>query len=180
MSNYWISYNKISLKISEMGRPFYQNLNKLNNNLDFNISHDNEYVVLGSVLDGKIGIDILNIERNFNYNDLINFFTEEEKLYINNSGNKNKALCKIWSIKESFVKNTGTGLKYNPKKYSVTIANDNIIFKENNNIIHDYSFKIFDYDDYIISVCISEKDYDFTRLNFFEMSAIHFCNLLFT
>ena len=125
-------------------------------------------------------VSLLSHQRSFIYDDLIDFFTQEEQLYINASDNKNKALCKIWSIKESFVKNTGNGLKFNPKKYSVTITDDNIILKENNDIILNYSFKIFDYGDYIISICISDKDYDFTRLNFFEMSATQFCNLLIT
>lgn len=40
------------------------------------------------------------------------FFTRREKEYIQNSGNKDFAFTLIWTRKESFIKYTGEGLKY--------------------------------------------------------------------
>ena len=127
--------NTTIFKYNEYKKPYIDNLY-------FNISHSNDYVVL-IVSDDEVGIDI---ETNRNINEkLIDYvLNEEEKKTLKD----NNDFIKIWTKKESIVKCLGTGI--NTKlKYINTIDNDKLIKINDTNLF----LKTINYDNYYISFC---------------------------
>jgi phosphopantetheinyl transferase len=104
--------NHISLKTNNYGKPYLL----LDNNkiLNFNISHDKDYVVLFYHNNNQVGIDILNYEKKCNINLLKNILHPKEKNYItslkNNECEQKKIFIKMWCFKEAYLKLLGTGI----------------------------------------------------------------------
>ena len=143
-SKYSIDYNKIDIKYNSDGKPY-------TDNVYFNISHSYEYVLVG-VSKKRLGVDIEKI-RNVS-GSLINYIcTDKEMDYVINSKDKNKALMKIFCLKEAYYKMIGTGIR-NLHDIEFIINDNDIKCSLNNNlniILRD------DIEGYIISV-IEEKD----------------------
>lgn len=126
------NYNidKYELIYNEYGKPFLKD-----NNLFFNISHDNNLVVI-AISDKNIGIDIEYLT--YNRFVLKKCFNEKEQHKINDKVNKEKEFTKIWVMKEAYVKMKGTGIITDLKDIDTTkIKNIDII----------------DNEEYIIAIC---------------------------
>ena len=133
-----IKYNKLKKPYVENG-PF------------FNVSHSKEYVVFVKS-EKEIGIDIEFInEKNMSILDFA--FNEEEKKYILSEKDRTSVekLTKIWTIKESLFKASGSEKYVEPKNI------DSINCGKKYNI---YSMKFLNY---IVSVASIEK-YDSVKL----------------
>lgn len=152
------------LKKNQYGKPYYQCLKTLKI-INFNISHDNDKVVLFYNNNYQVGIDIMHVKqrKKFFFKNIINNFTEEERKTLNNSNNFIYDFYKLWTFKESYFKYLGTGidnknlLNINFKDF---ILEDKISFKLNDNIkIKNFIKKnniyliIFNYESYIITIC---------------------------
>lgn len=90
-------------EVGANGKPFLKN-----KKLSFNISHCAEGVA--AAVDAEpIGIDVQEIG---NYNERVakRFFTDGERKKINASPDKAKAFTRIWTLKESAIKNEGKAL----------------------------------------------------------------------
>jgi len=81
-----------------------------NKELDFNISHSGNAVVVAFDLEGKVGIDIQEKSKG---SLLIaeRFFAPSEVEWIKNHADLNYAFTHIWTRKEAVVKATGTGIR---------------------------------------------------------------------
>ena len=126
------NYNidKYELIYNEYGKPFLKD-----NNLFFNISHDNNLVVI-AISDKNIGIDIEYLT--YNRFVLKKSFNEKEQHKVNDKVNKEKEFTKIWVMKEAYVKMKGTGIITDLKDIDTTkIKNIDII----------------DNEEYIIAIC---------------------------
>lgn len=126
------NYNidKYELIYNEYGKPFLKD-----NNLFFNISHDNNLVVI-AISDKNIGIDIEYLT--YNRFVLKKCFNEKEQHKVNDKVNKEKEFTKIWVMKEAYVKMKGTGIITDLKDIDTTkIKNIDII----------------DNEEYIIAIC---------------------------
>lgn len=176
-------YNNLKIEESEIK---YNKLKKpyIENGLYFNVSHSKDYVVFVKS-EEKIGIDIEFIN-NKNMNIINYAYNEQEKEYILNGKDdysKIERLTKLWTIKESLFKASGSEKYIEPKNIStIDIKNqNNIISKESYDYIqlnflgetyNIYSIKFFDY---IISVasithytdiCFRcKQQQQFTRIN---------------
>ena len=93
-------YKKVTITKNKYGKPY------LNNNIYFNISHTNEYVVLVTS-DKEIGIDIEKI-REKDLKEAKFFTTEQEYNYIINSKNPQESFWTIYTLKEAYIKMKGT------------------------------------------------------------------------
>ena len=139
------------LKNKYIGSYNYQ-INKKPNSMDcfFNLSHSSDVVILGKNNNYEIGVDIEKIkEIDTNIYDLI--LNEKEK----EECKTKEDFYRIWTIKESIVKNIGIGLINNLKDI-ITTKNNNIIYYNNEN----YFIKQRLYKDYIYTICLKNSDFD--------------------
>lgn len=97
------SEKALQFTYSENLKPYLSNRNEF-----FNLSHSGDYVMC-AVSDSEVGCDIEKIEK-VRMNVAKRFFSEKEYEFINKSDNPDLAFCRIWTIKESYMKATGTGL----------------------------------------------------------------------
>lgn len=139
-------------------------------NLNFNVSHDGNYVVLAGEENVSVGIDIMKncYKGGKSLNEFFRLmhrnFHLKEWAYINKGTDmkKTSSFYRFWCLKESYVKATGTGLTIDLKKICFVpqnelkkdlILNDTKLFI-NDTLMSDWSFHEYLYDDYIITVCI--------------------------
>ncbi len=94
---------------TDKGKPYFVN----QNGLLFSISHTTEYVAVGFD-NTDIGIDIesLRIEKS---TVAKRFFHKQENIYLDSlpEQERDAAFTQLWTIKEAFVKMTGTGIADN-------------------------------------------------------------------
>lgn len=101
------------LKYSKFGKPY------LPINLNFNITHSGEFVLLAVSDSHKIGIDAEKIKK-VNLTEFQNQFTDLELLNICQADNKLVEFFKYWTIKEAVMKADGRGLSIDFKQILVT------------------------------------------------------------
>lgn len=91
------------------GKPFCQNIPQL----QFNQSHcTSDYVLVYSLDIKNIGVDIENIHRQVNFDDLAKrCFHHDEYTLWKNHHNKKEIWFKIWTIKEAVLKASGLGIR---------------------------------------------------------------------
>lgn len=123
------------LKYNSLGKPYIEN------GLYFNVSHSKEYIVFVKSKE-KIGIDIELMDEN-NMSILDYVFDRDEKEYIEKG--KDELTCierltKLWTIKESVFKASGTEKKIEPRDIVVTDDKRVSFFNEIYNI---YTLKEF-------------------------------------
>jgi 4'-phosphopantetheinyl transferase len=87
----------------ENGKPF------LDDRINFNISHSDEYIVCTLSDEGKVGIDIERIKE-IDLSDFRNHLTYKEREVIAQSQDPYGDFYRIWTIKESVLKAAGRGL----------------------------------------------------------------------
>lgn len=129
-----ISYNKYN-------KPYF----KEHEDFHFNISHSKEMVIV-VISSSTIGCDIEHL-RKCDDNIICRYFSSNEKKLISQVDNKDDLFTRIWTIKESYFKNIGTGI--NDKVNSIDVfSNECEICLPNNLKIKEYRL-----DDYFISIC---------------------------
>lgn len=149
-------------------------------NLNFNVSHDGNLVVLAGEENNTIGVDIMRncytggrslneffrlMNRNFHIN---------EWAYINKGTDvqKTNSFFRFWCLKESYVKATGTGLTIDLGKICFKPSSDlkkNVILSDtklfiDGHLMSNWNFHELLYDDYTITVCVEGSDV--TPINF--------------
>lgn len=130
------------------GKPFL-----INNQYFFNISHSHKKVAVG-ISDREIGIDIEKIlTPNLKISD--KFFNKQERDFIFSDNDQlliKKRFYIIWTLKESYLKHKGLGLKGGLNSFIVEIIKPDKI-----NLISDsnlsFKLKYKETDDYILAYC---------------------------
>ena len=108
------------------GKPFLPDyLNPLQ--VQFNLSHSGDKVVIALTKQHKVGIDIEKIKTEHNALIAKRFFSEQECNVLETlSGvEKTVAFFRIWAKKESIVKTLGKSLYTSSKKFSVSLQKEN-------------------------------------------------------
>ncbi len=127
-----------SLKTDENGKP-------VADGIYFNISHSGDYVI--AVFDtAPIGCDIEKMKK-APVSVIKRCFGDMEAEYIKSHGDT--AFWQLWTLKESYVKMTGEGMKL-PFK-NIEINEDLSLCREG--IKQNAAFKSFIYDGYMIGIC---------------------------
>lgn len=90
----------------EFGKPYITDAE----NVFFNVSHSGKFVVC-AVSDAEVGCDIeeINAQGGFMEGVADRFFSLFEKNAIALSPNKPEAFCRLWTLRESYVKMRGVG-----------------------------------------------------------------------
>ena len=124
-----------ALQLDAYQRPFF------NDDVDFNISHSGNMAICCATLNGKIGVDIEQVQP-IDFDDYKDYFNPNEWDEILNAGDKTEAFFKFWTRKEAVLKAAGTGF-YTPL-LDIDVAADHVDYAGNEyyltrlNIVKDY------------------------------------------
>ena len=100
--------NDYDVKIDEKGKPYVANAS----NVFFNVSHTGKFVAC-ACSDVPVGIDIEEIGSQAGVIEIADrFFTTLEKSAILLSPSPEEAFCRLWTLRESYVKMRGTGFEF--------------------------------------------------------------------
>ena len=108
------STNKLSLEYGEYGKPYLTD-----NSFYFNLSHSGNYVTC-AISDQEVGVDIEKT-RDVDLKLAELYFSSEENHAIKQSKNEVETFYRLWTLKESFIKNIGLGLKLPLKDFSIKL-----------------------------------------------------------
>ena len=135
---------KIKISKNKYGKPCISN-----SNFFFNVSHINDYIVIGVSFKCEIGIDIVYLNQNVNISAFKKHFSKKEFNCINNK----KQFFIYWALKESFIKAIGSGLSNDLSKINFDIFNLlNIKLFFNNTLKTKWKFNIINFKtNYLIS-----------------------------
>ena len=127
LTEFGLSEYEDRIVYNEYGKPYIEN-----NPMYFSISHSGDMAYL-VFCDCEVGCDIEKIDDR-KYMELAQrFFCSEEYQYLKNSENSKNDFFKLWTIKESYLKEKGTGLYKNLNSFCVYInkkeIDDSIIYK---------------------------------------------------
>ena len=110
----------VKLKLGEFGKPF---LNELSD-IQFNVSHSAETIVLAFIKKDKIGVDVEHTKRNIEVNTIAKqFFSKEEitALFSLDEKFQKQAFYNCWTRKEAFIKALGSGLSFPLDEFVVSL-----------------------------------------------------------
>lgn len=117
-----------------------------NRKIDFNISHSNEWAV-GTIAEFRVGIDIEDI-KNIRNNSILRFFSVDETEYCKDAND----ICKIWTLKESYLKCIGIGISIPLNSFSV-ITNEEVHLSIGGERNYSYFFNSRRFENYYVSIC---------------------------
>ncbi|MGZ3756925.1 MAG: 4'-phosphopantetheinyl transferase family protein [Mucilaginibacter sp.] len=106
-----------TLQLDAYQRPFFDE------DIDFNISHSGNMAICCATLDGKIGVDIEQVQP-IDFDDYKGYFNPNEWDEILSAGDKTEAFFKFWTRKEAVLKAAGTGF-YTPL-LDIDVASDHV------------------------------------------------------
>lgn len=122
-----IEPNSIEFEFNEYGKPSIINMD----NFYYNVSHSCNYIIC-AYDSNPLGIDIEKI-RDVNMDISYRFFAKNEYNYIMNSIDKRDCFFNIWTLKESYIKAVGKGMKIGLNSFSVMDDKENIEINDNYN-----------------------------------------------
>lgn len=149
---YNLDYRNIEIKHAKYGKPFLAN----NSGIFFNLSHSGNWVLCG-VGDYKLGIDVQQV-KDSTLMISKRFFSKEESEYIESQPveNRSKSFCKIWTLKESYVKCIGKGLGISFDTFNFRFIDEGIQLYLDNNLNQDFLFRTYSLDDeHLMALCVS-------------------------
>lgn len=119
--SHYLSESPVNIKydFTAHGKPFLKN-----RSLQFNLSHSDKIAVIAVTADADIGVDIENLIRDVEYDELGNrFFSEAEYSKLCNAKPEEKRVTffNCWTRKEAFIKAIGEGLSYPLNEFEVTM-----------------------------------------------------------
>lgn len=135
------------LCFTEKGKPYFSGGKPY-----FNLSHSGNKVCVAISDSYEIGVDIQK-ESNFSPNMIKRVFSENERNSVAFFGGHNLFFTKLWAVKESYLKYTGTGISFDLKSIDFSKELNQSFFIKNK--LYYSTFKI---DDCFISACTKEND----------------------
>ena len=139
--------NVNSIHYGSNGKPYADNI-------FFNVAHSGKFA-FGISSDKEVGCDV-EIIKNAHLDIAKRFFTESEYNYISKSENSSNAFYKLWTIKESYIKLSGEGLRTPLNSFEINISDNDISITENN-IAKDCFVTQFEFDDHSFAICSYEQ-----------------------
>ncbi len=137
-----------SISYGENGKPQMEGIY-------FNLSHCHNMVAC-TISDKPVGCDIEKV-RDIKENVAARFFTEKENAYIKEAEDEKDMFFRLWTIKESYMKMTGDGLKLGLQNVQVVVDDKiHILYKGG---IQSCTVKEYELAGYKISVCGEEEKF---------------------
>ena len=144
-------FKETDIKYDGLGKPFLKNSH--GETAHISISHSGEFVMC-AVSDSVVGADIEKI-REVNLKTADKSFCENERKYVFSQENAKNAFFKIWTLKESYVKAVGTGIRCELSSFETTNAYG-VLQK-----CGDYGFFEYPVPGYASAVCTKYNQADF-------------------
>lgn len=116
----------IEFDYAEHGKPFISPETNPEN-IEFNVSHSNDYAAIAISNNIKLGVDIEQIRTGIEFEKLAQrFFSKIECEHILSLAEEEKqaAFFSIWSAKEAFIKAHGEGVGFGLDKFSVPFLSE--------------------------------------------------------
>lgn len=168
-----IDNNQFKFGRDEKNKPYLKEINGKSNVdandkiIDFNVSHQGSFACLAGFADNKtnsnadmrLGVDVMKIEYsggkplNEFFRIMARNFSDNEWAYIksfNSNQGKLQAFMRNWCLKESYVKNVGTGITMNLQKLdfqfnTLDVEQDEVItdtkLKLDGQLLHNFKFE---------------------------------------
>ena len=148
-----------NIKYGQNGKPEISGLN-------FNISHSKNFVIC-SVSENPVGCDIEKV-RSIKSGFEKRFFTQNEVSYLDKFTDeaKLKQFFRLWTMKESYMKFTGDGMKLALNRFEFIIEDSVKVFRDG--ILQNCFIKEYEILDYCISICSEENDFA-SNLEFIDL-----------
>ncbi len=111
---------KITFSTGEKGKPFLAG-----SDLQFNVSHSGDYLLIGVTRGQAIGVDIENVKPNKDFLALAKrFFADSEYQEIKKYPTREQiaAFYRCWTRKEAFIKAIGLGLSFPLSDFEVDVS----------------------------------------------------------
>lgn len=147
---YGLIYEELQISRKEHGKPYIENVS----GVYYNISHS-EGIVACLLHSSDVGIDIEQI-RPFSERVARRVFTEKEIKYLQEETENekvwNERCFSLWTLKESYVKAIGDGLRMPLRKVEFDIGGINQIDCNQSG----YYFHQYKIGEYLLSVCTKE------------------------
>jgi len=139
--------------------------------LYFNMSNSGKLVVIAFSRDSEVGIDIEQIRPLPDLDEMItrNFTAREIKFIIGKPEKKTKRFFRFWTIKESYLKAIGEGMRLPPDNIEFTIEKDCIRQLSVNGVFEqeDWNFKEFSTPpDYVGTITYGQNNTIIKQLEF--------------
>ncbi|GAB1858452.1 4'-phosphopantetheinyl transferase superfamily protein [Flavobacteriaceae bacterium MHTCC 0001] len=115
---------RIAFTYGDYGKPEID----ARSNLNFNVSHSGELIVIGFVNHIDIGVDVEFIKTDFDVLDIVDHYfskAEIDALYQLPKLEQTEAFYRGWTRKEAFIKAKGKGLSLDLHSFSITMDSDN-------------------------------------------------------
>ncbi|HLP56344.1 MAG TPA: 4'-phosphopantetheinyl transferase superfamily protein [Fluviicola sp.] len=144
----------ISFVYTENGKPLLAGAE----NLHFNVAHAGDWVVCA--FDSQpVGVDIEQIKP-ANLAISRSFFTEAEDLDICSATDPNDRFFDYWTLKESFIKQTGNGLSLGINSFGVVFTGDDIRIVRDGSLLDGYYLRQYiPADGYKVAVCLDNASF---------------------
>ena len=114
---------KIIFSIGEHGKPFVANAD-----LQFNVSHSGDYVLIAATRSNPIGVDIECDKNNSDFLALSKrFFALSEHEAILKCDDQRSAFYRCWTCKEAFIKATGLGLSFGLNNFEIDVNRGSLL-----------------------------------------------------
>lgn len=149
------------IAVSEFGKPYFM----VTGEPEFNLSHSGNYVVC-AVSDCSVGIDAEVYSENVDLSIAKNYFSYGEyQFIIKDKRISDRSFIQIWTLKESYIKNSGMGLVIPMDSFSVEQRNGKYGVFENG-IQQKKYMRLWDsYEDLAISVCTGDNEDELETLS---------------
>ncbi|KAG1048399.1 hypothetical protein G6F43_009208 [Rhizopus delemar] len=156
-----VPWDELEFGKHQGGKPFLKN----HADIDFNTSHDGNWVIFGCIKGMKIGVDVVNIVRptTGSIDDFINSFEpqlakDEMKLIMNSKSDKLSTFYEIWGCKESYTKAIGVGLYLELQELSFSNQDKQIKLFYKGKQLESWCFHIVQFDFSTIAVVCCGDD----------------------
>ncbi|MDZ7719330.1 MAG: 4'-phosphopantetheinyl transferase superfamily protein [Balneolaceae bacterium] len=163
--------SEIEYELTSFGKPFLKN-----KKLQFNLSHTNTMAVIAVTEDSEIGVDIENLNRKVEYDDLAKRFfceTEYQKLVQVYPEKKRNVFFNCWTRKEAFIKAVGEGLSYPLNDFEVTLLSNEPVqinhIQQNFETPKQWTLDSKNLDEYTIATAVKRENSNFESREFNQL-----------
>ena len=147
-------------KTEKYGKAYISNYK----DIYFNLSHSGK-MVLCSISDMEVGIDIEYIDPTIDLNIARHYFYNREYENIMNAENRQDEFFKYWVLKESYMKYTGLGMNLKLDSFEIIIENEIKLKNDKNNL----KFNLFNIENYKIGIASHYDVSDLIEYNIDEL-----------
>lgn len=151
---YGFSNINIKFNQSKYGKPYLVN----HKEVYFNLSHSGNWVLCG-IGDVQLGVDVEQVkEKALLIANTMYTKGENEFIFKQSPENRLNAFYKIWTLKESYVKNVGKGLNIPFDSFEFGVYDDDIRFYFQGEEKHSFLFYTWQLDEqHITALCVKNK-----------------------